>query len=250
MADFFLPADRNRVSSGAQVCTFAEELTKSLAPLLFETEALGLDCTDTDIAAVFKDWEEWEKQRSDLETQARSLWLNSREEIETLLNKASDNRWLNGNQYRLATFSEKLAELAAWAQMDINLEIEVLAKFGQQKLQSGLVKAHQDKAGELQHGAFKAIDDLVSFTLQEIDIGEKLTLHAIHWIRHRYDTEKQRLARMTFDDMLTRLDKALHGDNGERLASVIRQQYPMALIDAVSGHRPRAIPDFCHPVSG
>ncbi|MGR8941216.1 MAG: exodeoxyribonuclease V subunit beta, partial [Gammaproteobacteria bacterium] len=34
-----------------------------------------------------------------------------------------------------------------------------------------------------------------------------------------------------FDDMLTRLDKALRGGNGERLALAIRRQYPIALID-------------------
>ncbi|MDD5268221.1 MAG: exodeoxyribonuclease V subunit beta [Methylococcales bacterium] len=228
---FFYPLTETACRAALKFAASPEEMTKSLAPLLFETEALGLDCADTDIAAVFNDWEEWEKQRSDLETQARRLWLSDQEDIETLLNKASDNRWLNGNQYRQATFKGKLAEMASWAQMGITQDTDALVKFGQQKLLSGLVKAHQDKAGDLQHVAFKAIDDLVSFALQETDIGEKLTLHAIHWIRHRYDTEKQRLARMTFDDMLTRLDKALHADNGERLASVIRQQYPMALID-------------------
>ena len=36
---------------------------------------------------------------------------------------------------------------------------------------------------------------------------------------------------MTFDDMLTRLDKALQGDHGEQLANLIRQQYPVALFD-------------------
>jgi len=228
---FFYPLTEIACQAAVKFARSPEELTKSLAQLLFETEALGLDCADTDIAAVFKDWEEWENRRSDLETRARTLWLNSQEDIETFLTNTSENRWLNGVKYSPATFNKKLSELAAWAQMDINLDSEALAKFGQQKLQSGLVKAHQDKASQLEHVAFKAIDELVSFTQQEIDIGQKLTLHAIHWIRNRYDTEKQRLARMTFDDMLTRLDKALHGDNGERLASVIRQQYPMALID-------------------
>src|SRR5690606_40431824 len=36
---------------------------------------------------------------------------------------------------------------------------------------------------------------------------------------------------MGFDYMLTRLDVALQGPNGERLAEVIRRQFPVALID-------------------
>lgn len=37
---------------------------------------------------------------------------------------------------------------------------------------------------------------------------------------------------MGFDDMLVRLDHALHGDAGERLAGLIRgEQFPVALID-------------------
>lgn len=36
---------------------------------------------------------------------------------------------------------------------------------------------------------------------------------------------------MDFDDLLTRLNAALHGPDGERLASAIRRQFPAALVD-------------------
>ena len=227
---FFYPLTEVACQSVFKVARSPEELIKLLKPLLSETEALGLECADDDIAAVFKVWEHWEKQRRDLETQARTLWLSNQEKIEALLINASDKHWLNGNQYRVATFNSKLAELAQWA-CGMSLDSDALAKFSQQKLLSGLVKAHQDKSDALNHDVFQALDSFVSYVQQEPDINEKLTLHAIHWIRNRYDTEKQRLAQMTFDDMLTRLDKVLHGSNGEQLASVIRSQYPIALID-------------------
>ncbi|WP_432742718.1 exodeoxyribonuclease V subunit beta [Methylobacter sp. G7] len=228
---FFYPLTEISCQSVGKLAKSPEDLTKLLKPLLSETEALGLECADADIAVVFKIWEDWEKQRRDLETQARSLWFSNQVQIEMLLKNASGCGWLNGNQYRVTTFNSKLGELALWAKIGISLDSDSLAKFGQQKLLSGRVKAHQDKAGELHHEAFQALDDLASHAQQEPDISEKLTLHAIHWIRNGYDTEKQRLAQMTFDDMLTRLDKALLGPNGEQLASVIRLQYPIALID-------------------
>jgi len=228
---FFYPLPEICCQAVFKLARSPEELTKLLKPLLSETEALGLDCTDDDIAVVFKEWQQWEHIRHELETAARKAWLDNQRTIATLLNDASDNRWLNGVKYNPKTFSNKLAELAAWAQFGDNVDIEALAKFGQAKLHAGLVKAHQDKAEQIQHDVFLVIDNLVSHVQQELNISEKLILHAIHWIRHRYDTEKQRAARMTFDDMLTRLDTALRGSNGERLATAIRQQYPIALID-------------------
>ncbi len=228
---FFYPLPEFSCPAVFKLAKSPEDLTQLLKPLLSETEAWGLDCEDADLVAVFKIWGDWEQHRRSLETKARSLWLNNQKTIETVLNNASANLWLNGNQYRVATFNSKLAELALWAKIGINPDIDTLVKFGSQKLQSGLVKAHQDKAVELSHEAFQALDDFISHTQQELGISEILIKHAIHWVRNRYDIEKQRLAQMTFDDMLTRLDKALLGANGEQLASVIRQQYPVALID-------------------
>lgn len=228
---FFYPLSEISCQVPLKLADSPEALTKLLKPLLSETEALGLECLVTDIATVFKSWETWEKKRRELEKQARYLWATDKIELEKLLKNASENRWLNGNQYRQATFNSKLSDLGAWAQRGINQDIDTLAKFGQQRLLSGLVNAHKDKNLQLQHSAFQAIDDLAGHVEQETEVTETLTLHAIHWIRNRYDTEKQRAAHMTFDDMLTRLDKALQSESGERLASVIRQQYPIALID-------------------
>jgi len=55
--------------------------------------------------------------------------------------------------------------------------------------------------------------------------------HAACWIARRLDHEKQRLASMGFDDLLTRLDDALGGPQGEHLAETIRRQFPVAMID-------------------
>ncbi|QPK64740.1 exodeoxyribonuclease V subunit beta [Methylomonas sp. LL1] len=227
---FFYPLSYTACLAVYKLAGSPDQLAKILKPLLFETEALGLECPEQDIAKVFGDWENWEIQRGNLENQARTQWLNDQPTIETLLKDASEKGWLNGNQYRKASFNEKLKQMAAWAAGD-QLDLDALAKFGQQKLQAGLTKAHQDKAHPFEQAAFQAIDSLVEHSAEQIDIAGLISLHAIHWIRARYDSEKQRIARMTFDDMLNRLDQALQGDNAERLATAIVKQYPMALID-------------------
>ena len=58
-----------------------------------------------------------------------------------------------------------------------------------------------------------------------------LLCHAAHWIAARLASEKLRRAQMGFHDLLARLDTALQGPNGQRLALLIRQQFPVALID-------------------
>ncbi|VVN27979.1 RecBCD enzyme subunit RecB [Pseudomonas fluorescens] len=55
--------------------------------------------------------------------------------------------------------------------------------------------------------------------------------HAAKWVGARFEEEKRRRAEMGFDDMLLRLDAALQSDGGERLATLIREQFPVALID-------------------
>ncbi len=62
--------------------------------------------------------------------------------------------------------------------------------------------------------------------------------HAAHWIGHRLNQEKQRRAEIGFDDMIIRLDQALsHGTETSPhaaenpLAQVLRQQFPLAMID-------------------
>lgn len=63
------------------------------------------------------------------------------------------------------------------------------------------------------------------------DPADAALRHAAAWVRQRFDREKRQRAEMGFDDMLVRLDAALQGSNGARLAEVIRRQFPVALID-------------------
>lgn len=227
---FFYPLSATACLAVYQLASSPEQLTKIIKPLLFETEAQGLAFTENNLAQAFSDWEQWQTQRMALEDSARQSWADNLPSLHNLLTEASEKGWLNGNQYRKTSFSQKLQELAAWASGD-SLELDALAKFGQQKLQAGLTKAHQDKAAQFATGAFQAIDGLVEHGSNEINIADLITRHAIQWMRQRYDSEKQRIARMTFDDMLNRLDQALQGKNADQLAATIIKQYPIALID-------------------
>ncbi len=81
------------------------------------------------------------------------------------------------------------------------------------------------------HKAFEAMAGLGA-ALSGLPEGHDETLaHAARWVAERFAIEQVRRAQMGFDDLLGRLDAALAGPNGPRLAQLIRNQFPVALID-------------------
>jgi exodeoxyribonuclease V beta subunit len=154
-------------------------------------------------------------------------WAN---EIKSLLETATKNKVLPPKNYKSNYLQNWIDKLIAWSSdpnqeaLDLGTGFKSLSPAGMENLAN---------AGQTPpvHPGFDAISQLPGQLAALPNLKIELIKHAIHWIRNRYDSEKQRVARMTFDDMLTRLDKALQGNNGPRLASVIRQQYPIALID-------------------
>lgn len=86
-------------------------------------------------------------------------------------------------------------------------------------------------AALLAHPAWPALEGLRTQLKALPDGRTDLLRHAAQWADARLAAEQARRAQMGFDELLTRLDAALQGPNGARLAAVIRRQFPAALID-------------------
>lgn len=207
-----------------------EALEQALAPLLprgdaqflFEGQPLAPPAS---LAALLHAPGQWYEQVPQLEQRARALWLEHRDDVERLLRQVRPS--LNGNSYRKydqdEVFEAVLATLAAWAlggPAPSNIE-----RFGQQGFK---LKA---KAVAPEHPAFAAIDVWVFERAAKQEIRPQLLLHALGEVRERFDEQKRVRAQIGFDDLLSRLDHALQGPAGPRLAQLIREQYPVALID-------------------
>ncbi|MBV5300412.1 MAG: UvrD-helicase domain-containing protein, partial [Methylococcales bacterium] len=221
----------------SKIATSPDGLLKAIKPALFQTEKLQFDAALPDISAIFDSIEKWQAQRQNHENKAKQAWLNDKTAINALLTQASEEGWLNGNRYRRNTFQQKLTSINTWAEgLNQSIDSDDLGKFGLQRLTHGLVAAHQAKVPQFTFDAFRDIDDYVNYLEDQksidTDFKQAIHRHAIQWMRNRYEEEKQTLACMTFNDMINRLDYALdEGDNAQRLANVIREQYPIALID-------------------
>lgn len=150
------------------------------------------------------------------------IWANELRDIFQEAHKAGEMR-INPNHFpawfrgldewaNSPSISPKLSD-SAWE----NLKTDALTKKWNTTLPThpGLV-------------AFQTLAENLS-TLE--DPRNALLTHASSWVAREFAEAQKRRAQIGFDDLLTSLDSALKGNDGERLAEVIRQQFPVALID-------------------
>ena len=80
-------------------------------------------------------------------------------------------------------------------------------------------------------GAARVLSDLQEAIEKLITPDQFLISHSSHWIAKRVEDEKLQIGALSQNDLLIKLDQALQGEGGERLAEVIRKQFPVALVD-------------------
>lgn len=166
---------------------------------------------------------------------ARALWLADLGAIERQLEEALRDKALHGRSYPLERLPQELAALRGWAEGGPlrgwaeggQADDKLLARYAQSRLDGAANKNRSAPA----HAAFAAIEQALA-SASELELARPLILaHALPWVAERIDLAKRRRALLGFDDMLRRLDEALHGPAGARLADTIAAQYPLALID-------------------
>ncbi len=191
-----------------------------LRPLLGESEAastqalgnlldLALQRREWELAALKAPWEQWAN------------------ELQNLLDAAVAAKQVDARKIQARYYQPWCDKLRAWA-TGTDAQLELGTGFSR-LTPDGLAEAWKGDAPR--HPALDAMVDLQARLDGLADPGEAALRHAAAWVRQRFDQEKRQRAEMGFDDMLTRLDAALQGEGGQRLAEVIRRQFPVALID-------------------
>lgn len=160
----------------------------------------------------------------------KAPWCRWCDEVEALLDAAGrlnrfDKRKLQQNRYK--GWLEKLRQWSTGSE----LQPALTDKAWERLAPEGLLAAWNPGTQPVAHPAFDALRDLRGQLDSLPDAKADVLRHATHWVARRLAEEQERLARMGFDDLLTQLNAALHGPNGERLARTIRAQFPVALID-------------------
>ncbi|WP_300273766.1 exodeoxyribonuclease V subunit beta [Halomonas sp.] len=154
-------------------------------------------------------------------------WLDElAERLETAAAaKAFDQRKLNSKSR-----VDWLARLRDWAN-DPELASPALTDTAWKRLTpEGMAEIW--KSGEpLDHPALHALAELPERLEALPDARADLLAHAVHWMGERRRRVQQRRAELGPDDLLERLDEALDGPAGQALASQVRRQFPVALVD-------------------
>lgn len=161
--------------------------------------------------------------------QARATLANELPNFLDWINTASIEKWLNGNSYRTASLPAMKQTLKRYANGEQlkGKDYDTLARFAH----SGIKLTKKGQEHRPGFACCDALDLMLESRAQTQLPRTDLLAHTAAWIDQRVDRMRRQSATMGFDDMLSRLHDALQGSNGERLAQVIREQFPVALID-------------------
>ncbi len=198
-----------------------QELLKQVLPII---DAVGSDDESQTVDPFYL----VEQRKQSIESARLALEKDFYRAVEQVT-KARTDKTLNNNKYRKASLENWINQLDQWVNHAGPLPGNiVLEKFSAHGLTAGTSK----KKIPPSHSAYDALDQL-NEDLASKDIKKALIYHAAAEIRKRVSAAKDRLSRMGFNDLLTRLGQALAQPDpaGNRLARVIRDQFPVAMID-------------------
>ena len=181
---------------------------------------------DPDPKSLLQAWSAWQVRVLQLEAQARQCFMkNLSPSLEALAKALAKD--LNGNKYRAKNHAYFLSHLEAWAHGE-EADISTLEKFTIEKLNAGLKKGAQPMDDS--QGVWRTLGEWMDEYQNEPQVGVDLLQHAALKVGRAYSQQKRNLATFDFSDLLQRLHAALHAP-GSRLPHIIREQYPVVLVD-------------------
>ena len=155
-------------------------------------------------------------------------WRQWADELLALCHQGVASKSVDGRKMQARYFEPWFEKIKAWAEDESLEQLDIGTGFTR-LTPDGMAEAWKGEAPR--HPGLEAMPGL-KLSLDGLPTPDAAVLqHAAQWVGARFEEEKRRRAEMGFDDMLLRLDAALQAEGGERLASLIREQFPVALID-------------------
>lgn len=152
----------------------------------------------------------------------KDLWAKNVADFEKLISNSDVDKRSYSARY-LPAWLEKITGWAEQSTDDYQLPRDILERFAQSRLDE------KSKSGSgPSHAVFRLVDELLT---QALTIKDLIIPQAITEVRQTIAHEKQTRGELGFDDLLTRLDRALHQDGGALLAEAIAKRFPVAMID-------------------
>jgi exodeoxyribonuclease V beta subunit len=226
----FYPLDEATLAAVQAEWRTPDALLRSLKPLLASGEATlrvdgqllgvgeGLDA----VLAARRAWDDEDQRR--MADAARS-WRDDAEAIDKKIIEAASTV-LHKGWYKPERMPADMAAMRRWASSGEPGGFDI-ARYSV----SRLGKATGKGKARPEHPAFAAIEHWTEWQASRVAIRHVVLADAVERVRTRFIEQKRRRAQIGFDDLLLRLDRALATPAGVDLATTIRRQYPLALID-------------------
>jgi len=177
-------------------------------------------------------WATWQQRRVELESPARLGWTA---EVAQAVQDVATAKTLKN--YRPDWLSGWLAQMADWVQGG-EIDPTTLERFTTRTLVAkGWATADQ-------WPVFAQLEALADHLSAEPDVVADLLAHAAQEVQRSYQRAKAQAAQFDFADLLQNLYHALQAPDG-RLASAIRAQYPVALVDEFQDTDPWQFGSLC-----
>ncbi|QAX82286.1 exodeoxyribonuclease V subunit beta [Candidatus Pseudomonas adelgestsugas] len=165
----------------------------------------------------------------------KAPWKQWAAELREICLQAVVTKAVDGRKMQARYFEPWFEKISAWAvddtleQLDIGTGFTRLTPHGMADAWNGNPPYHAGINAMV--GLKVALDTLPT-------PNAALLQHATSWVSKRFKEEKHRCAEFGFDDMLSHLNAALQTNSGERLASAIRKQFPVVMIDEFQDTNP------------
>ncbi|GAA4880174.1 exodeoxyribonuclease V subunit beta [Ferrimonas pelagia] len=220
----FYPQNRETLVAVRELYGSPEALQKAVRPLLGLAAGGGLKREADPFELVAK--------RNAAVARCKDLWRIEWPQFCELFEQSLAQGWVKKNMVK----PEQLGRLEAWLDGDGALPLDgrgaVLSRYTPGEMEKALSAAGKKQERSLAESPLlSALENLIR-ELDKWDLKPALLIDAALWIQQRIEAAKQRLAQLDFDDLIQHLGRALQQpEQGDRLAQLIRRQFPVALID-------------------
>jgi exodeoxyribonuclease V beta subunit len=220
---FFYPLNQDAIQQIRQCWPSPDELAAASQHLLCYADRLDAAQEPGQIMA-----DHLAKKQQQLAA-LKQPWPQWVEELRDLFDLACKNKQVHGQKLSSRHYEGWLDQLQQWATSDDDQL--TLTDAAWHRLSADGIREAWKTGAPPDHPAFRAIAQL-RIELQNFAVPQnELLSHAVRWIAATFAQTQAQRAKIGFDELLTRLETALDGAHGARLAEIIRRQFPVALID-------------------
>lgn len=172
-----------------------------------------------------------EQRRVEL-AELKAAWSGWLDELEKIVVEAIQNKEVDGRKLQEKRTLGWLQSIRDWCAA-LEQAVPELTDAAINRLSpEGWQDAWKKGLSAPSHAAIDAMPELMpKLKALEAQVADNAFWHAANWVRTRFAHEKQNRAEMGFNDMLLNLQRALKSSQGAALAAMIRQQFPVAMID-------------------